>query len=308
MLPRAASDHFIAQTRLSTATTLAARRLWATMPTEFDQGWQRIGPQLFALVSAGQIRAAADGAAYIGAVAEEVGIDPTESGSVRPRAFGGVASDGRALDTLLYQPVISAKAAIGAGSTVDAALASGGHVLELIVSTQIADASRSAQLASMTSRRAISGYTRVLAPPSCSRCVILAGKHFKWQNDFDRHPKCDCYCIPSSEAAGYRAEVVNPESYFYSLSKAEQDRVFGKREAEAIRLGASPITVVNSNRGIFTPSGRRFPTPSKRTPVGALLIQSDGDRDKAIELLRKEGFITESSLEVQRNVLRRTPT
>jgi hypothetical protein len=40
-----------------------------------------------------------------------------------------------------------------------------------------------------------------------------------------------------------------PTDYFESLSPAEQERVFTKSGAEAIRLGADPIKVVNARRG-----------------------------------------------------------
>lgn len=292
MLPRAASEHYLAQTRLSAALQLTARRLWARMPADFDAGWAGIEPLLTTLLLAGQQRSAADASAYVAAVAAQTGLDPARTGTVQAAAFSGQASDGRPLDTLLRQGVVAAKTSVGQGAPVAVALAHGGMVLERIVVTQLADTARAAELVSMAATPAVTGYVRVLTPPSCARCVILAGKRFSWRNDFRRHPRCDCYCLPAGDGTTFQPVAVSPEDYFAGLTRDEQDRVFGKDGAEAIRLGASPIHVVNANRGTYVPAGRRTATPSRRAPVGPLLEQAGGDRDKAVELLRAAGYLT----------------
>jgi hypothetical protein len=48
---------------------------------------------------------------------------------------------------------------------------------------------------------------------------------------------------------GLEGRFASPTDYFESLSPAEQDRVFTKAGAEAIRAGADPITVVTARRG-----------------------------------------------------------
>lgn len=291
-LPPSAPEQYRRQRRRQVVTLRAMRRIWARMDADFDRSWSKLGPQALVVVSAAQLASAAESAAYVSLAAAQVGLDNATAGAVNPRAFAGIASDGRSLGTLLTEAVIRAKTEIGRGADVATALRSGGYVLDRITLTQLADASRGSQMVTMTATPTITGYVRVLTPPSCSRCVILAGKHFKWDNDFQRHPLCDCYCAPTGESATKPPGAVNPEAYFASLTPAEQDRYFGKGDAEAIRLGAAPITVVNANRGVFTPTGRRAPTASKRTPAAVLIKSAAGDRDEAIRLLRREGFLT----------------
>lgn len=101
------------------------------------------------------------------------------------------------------------------------------------------------------------------------------------------------------------------------MDEAEQDRVFGKAGAQAIRDGADIARVVNARRGMTTaadPSGRRrlvrderglFTTTEATTRRGRLPGQvagarlmpesiyeiAKGDRDEAIRLLRAHGYI-----------------
>jgi hypothetical protein len=48
----------------------------------------------------------------------------------------------------------------------------------------------------------------------------------------------------------------SPSDYFESLTSAEQERVFTKAGAEAIRAGADPVKVVNARRGALTSTKR----------------------------------------------------
>src|SRR5690606_25790677 len=88
-----------------------------------------------------------------------------------------------------------------------------------------------------------------------SRCVILAGRFYRKNTGFQRHPGCDCRHIPASESvAGDLA--VDPRAYFDSLTEAEQDKAFTKAGAEAIRAGADIGQVVNARRGMYTAQGQ----------------------------------------------------
>jgi hypothetical protein len=66
--------------------------------------------------------------------------------------------------------------------------------------------------------------------------------------------------------------------YFESLSGAEQERVFTKSGAEAIRLGADPAKVVNARRGAYT-AAKKHPDgtfgPSRLRPV-QIGVRADG--------------------------------
>jgi hypothetical protein len=68
-----------------------------------------------------------------------------------------------------------------------------------------------------------------------------------WRTAFRRHPSCSCSTLPSDRTEG-REHVADPKAYFDSLSPAEQDRVFTKSGAQAIRDGADIGRVVNARR------------------------------------------------------------
>jgi hypothetical protein len=170
---------------------------------------------------------------------------------VNPAAFGGWSSDGRSLAGSLYGAVPYTKNLIAGGTAPAVAKAKGGIFLELKVKTEIADAGRGAAGVDVATRAAV-GYVRMLNPPSCSRCSVLAGRFYRWNAGFNRHPGCDCIHVPSKGADAAKSEglIHDPYEYFGSLSAAEQDRIYTKAGAQAIRDGADISQVVNSRRGM----------------------------------------------------------
>lgn len=240
----AADDRHRAVEGYATTVTGRVLRLWGQVdPDDIRASWAGLSTEAFALVSVGQMAAAAGADAYMDAAwAESHPVAPVALGSVQPRALAGVASDGRNLRSLLQQPAISALTQIGRGATPAQALVSAGNSLAIITGTQVADAGRAAEAVAMTARPRISGYIRVLSTPSCSRCAILAGKWFRYNEGFLRHPRCDCRHMPADEPTG---PLTAPWDYFESLTKAQQDRYFGKDDAAAIRDGADLIRLVN---------------------------------------------------------------
>src|SRR5690606_25895161 len=111
------------------------------------------------------------------------------------------------------------------------------------------DVARQSEAVAIAARPAVTGYVRMVNPPSCSRCAVLAGRFYRWNDGFQRHPRCDCRHVPTTEANA--GDIVTaPRDYFDSLDAAEQDRIFTQAGAEAIRLGADPAQVVNARRGM----------------------------------------------------------
>lgn len=263
-----ASAYARRQRSLSARIAAEAARLWRTIDPQFlDHSWNAsIGPRIFAAVSGGQMLAASGADGYLDDALDAQGIDPTAVGSMNPRLLAGVASDGRDLSSLLYEPVIAAKTAIAHGADVSQALIGGLLNLDMIVRTQMADASRAASGIGIVARRHATGYVRMLNPPSCSRCAILAGRWYRWNAGFQRHPRCDCHQIPSSEDVSGDLRT-DPNAYFAGLTKADQDRLFTKSGAQAIRDGADLGQVVNARRGAFglTPAGARITADEAKT-------------------------------------------
>ncbi|MEW2161437.1 hypothetical protein AB0912_00270 [Streptomyces sp. NPDC007084] len=255
------------------------RTLWRQIDRgDISGSWEDLAPQLVTAVTEAQTKAAALADPYLDDVLAAEGADAAGARLV-PGALAGIASDGRPLISLLYQPVIDWKVRLAAGQSPDDAFRGSLASALRITGTQVADAGRGATGAAMAGRRTIQGYVRVVQPPACGRCIILAGKEYGWNRGFQRHPRCDCIHLPTTLIArnqhrgrlgsdsftpttrpgGGAAGFLDPRAYFGSLSRAEQNRVFGEAGARAIREGADMAQIVNARRGMqtMTAYGRR---------------------------------------------------
>lgn len=248
-----ATEHYKRQQRLNALGVIAARKAWR-------RGSRK---ELVAAVVLFQRAAATDAVRSVPLMLAEQDITAPPVASVNVNAFAGIASDGRPLVSLLSIP-----------STEPA--------LSLIVATQLQDAARGAAGASVAVRPNVTGYVRMLNPPSCSRCAILAGKFYKWNDGFQRHPRCDCRHIPSTEDRAGDL-TTNPDDYFHSLSSAEQDRIFTRSGARAVRDGADLSQVVNARRGMTTAQlGKRTATvTTEGTTSRGVAGKNFGDLRKA---------------------------
>jgi hypothetical protein len=233
-----AMAHYRRQVALARRIADRLTRLWSAVdPNAIPASWLAMIPQAFAEVAAGQLAAAMSADAYLADLLGEYDLPASDAGRVNAGRLSGVASDGRALEGLLFEPAINTLSVIGQGASPVRALVAGRMNLDMIVRTQIADAGRVADGVALTAHRNLPGYVRLLNPPSCARCVILAGKRYRWNTGFQRHPRCDCRHVPSPEDAADDIRT-DPRLYFDSLSRAEQDRVFTLAGAQAIRDGA----------------------------------------------------------------------
>jgi hypothetical protein len=269
-----AEAYYVAQARLTRSAVNRVQVLWRELDSrDLTGSWEAlVGPGVVDAVAAGQLAAAAQADPYLDAVETADGGEPDGSARIRAATFAGHASDGRALDTLLYLPVITTKQGIAAGlSDVDAMMRGLNQLLRM-AATQVTDAGRTAVGAGIAGRRTIQGYIRIAAAPCCARCAILSGKEFGWNRGFQRHPRCDCIHMPATLIARGRGGrgrpalpdrpgmVTNAGDYFRSLSRREQDRIFTVAGARAIRDGADITSIVNARRGMYAASayGRRL--------------------------------------------------
>lgn len=251
MLPTASVEYYSAQREVMISVLGAVRRLWGTRPPrDFDAWFEKNLDRLMAVVVTGQRAAVADANEYVANVLDELGTPAAPEAEVVTDPLIGVASDGRGLDSLMYGAVITAKSSVASGLPVEVAWDDGLTALMLRAQTQIADASRSAVGLGIASRRDV-GYVRMLNPPSCPRCAVLAGKFYAFNRGFLRHPGCDCRHIPSRESRAGDL-TTDPQAYFDSLTAEQQDKLFTKAGAEAIRDGADITQVVNARRGMST--------------------------------------------------------
>lgn len=275
------------------------RRFWRGLnPSDLSGSWVRSLAGLQPAVEQIQFRAATLGAGYGAETLAGQGTYSAPTAFVDPSGFVGAAPDGRSLSGLLYSPVTQVKAAIASGAQPGVALKLGGGLLDRNMQTLVADTGRAAASVDIAARPRV-GYVRMLTLPSCPRCVILAGKFYRWNAGFKRHPRCDCRHIPSTENRAGDA-TTDPYEYFRSLSAEAQDKLFGKPAANAIRDGADIFQVVNADRG--TKPGGIITTEStsrrgnfgrgrapRLTPEG---IYSQGlPRDETLWLLERNGYI-----------------
>lgn len=217
-------------------------------PANLDASWEQVGPRVTALVSAAQSLDAADSNSYVSATASAYGSSKSAN-RVNPEAFAGVDASGRSLIGLLHGAVTTTKTAIGSGLSTPQAMQAGATYLAAMMKTAISDLGRSSDMVAATGK-GYTQYIRVVQAGACSRCAILAGVS-DYKTAFKRHPACKCTSFPleNDDSKPPRGFYSSPDEYFETLSASEQDRVFTKSGAEAIRLGADPISVVTARRG-----------------------------------------------------------
>jgi hypothetical protein len=290
-----AADHARSRARLAEKLRLEARESWAQVdPARISETWARQIPRLMLLLTGGQHAAAVSADRYVTEVLVEQGINPATEGRLDAASLSRIASDGRPLESLLAQPGITAKVALAGGETIERAMAAGNALAQLIAHTQVADAGRVADQVALTSRRHATGYVRMVVGATCSRCIVLAGRWYRWNAGFKRHPKCDCVGIPAPENA--EDLRTDPNGLFTSMSAADQDKVFTQAGAQAIRDGADMSRVVNARRGMQTAAdGRLYTTEAAgrrpRLMPEQIYREAHGSRDEALRLLRLHRYI-----------------
>lgn len=179
--------------------------------------------------------------------------------------------------------------------------------VERLILSEVADAGRTASQVEFVARPDWTNYVRLLNPPSCARCTILAGRIYRDLESFQRHPLCDCVMVPVTdwESAHDAGLISSPQDAF----DKGQVRGLSQADAQAIEDGADISTVVNAASGLSTPTifGRNVkattygttkrsawrrdnPTRLVRLRPESIYALAD-DRTDAIRLLRLYGYI-----------------
>lgn len=329
MAPSEPLEHYLRQQRLTLATFAAVRAVWRRMSGDLDGSFATVGPDLVRIVAAAQLAAARSAEPYVDRAVAELGEAAPAVAELAPAAFAGVASGGGDLLGLAEQGVIRTKTALaepgrfGGGtdtptaSRLPLALAAGLRFLLVAVQTEVADAERGATQVAMTARPRITGYTRVLNLPSCSRCAVLAGRRYAWNAGFKRHPGCDCRHAPGVGPAS--GSLVDPAAAY----RAGKVTGLSAAQLQALDDGADIGQVVNADRagamsadGLWTREGttrRGFASQTIRAgdpaavemrsrergrvqrrvmrPTVAQIYDRAESREDAINLLRRTGYI-----------------
>jgi hypothetical protein len=180
--------------------------------------------------------------------------------------------------------------------------------IDRMVASEITDAGRAAASVEIVSQPEWTNYVRVLNPPSCSRCAILAGRIYRDNDGFLRHPLCDCvhWPVESWDHAHDEGLVFSAQDAF---ARGEV-RGLSMADARAISDGANISAVVNAAQGMQTASifGRdgvkvtsagttRRSEWRKLNPNRPVRLRPESiyelakDRDDEIRLLKLYGYI-----------------
>lgn len=268
VLPPAVGAWYARTETLSRTVVDEVRRLWLTVPFgDLDGGWRAIAPQLLELVSAAQLAAAGGAEAYLAACLGQLGIDASAFGTIAAEGFAAQSSDGRSLAGALNSSVVKVKTATALGVPARLALDAGLATLVSVAATTIEDVARQATGVGITARPVLTGYVRAVNAGACSRCVILAGRFYKWSSGFDRHPRCGCKNVPGNESVS-KDLVTDPDAYVRSLDADAKRKLLGPSGAKAFDDGANLNQLVNARRKGATGTTKLYGQNVKYTTEG----------------------------------------
>ncbi|PLS26031.1 hypothetical protein Uis4E_2206 [Bifidobacterium parmae] len=296
------------------AATRAAARTWRQVnPGDIRATWKTISIRLAATLAAIQTQTVGTVADANPMTLAEQGDYVAPAGFLDPTAFAGWAPSGIPLADYLQTPALTSLHAIRTGRPITEALQAGQSTLMMLTALAVTDTARQAEQADIALRAKV-GFVRVESASCCDRCMILAGKWYRFNEGFLRHPHCHGRHLPCrKDTAAEEGWVSDPMDAFRALSREEQDRRFGPANAQAIRDGADIYQVVNARRGMqrlrrgytamTTSEGMsRYgwarmmaeengrPLKRRLTP-DAIYTLTRGDRAKTIEALKRNGYI-----------------
>ena len=305
---RAASRHKQDTAELTNAALIRAANSWKKVnPGSVVSSWEMLMPSTIGAVMLAQRETITSNENYLDFAFNDQNIDGLD-GSLRPGAIvGTMPATGATLEAALSGVAYHTLDRIGRGRSTNEALQAGMIELSQLVQYAVADTSRAASSVRIGTTPTQIGYVRVASAGCCARCAVLAGRYYEWNTGFLRHPACKCLHFPST-AVGAAESATDPYAAFEALSPQEQDRIYTKAGAEAIRNGADMNQVVNSRRGMtasgrFTSegSGRRgFYRQStagqagkRRLSVNEIMRRANGNKERFASMLTDYGYLTE---------------
>jgi hypothetical protein len=282
----------------------------------------QVRPAAVAAVARGQQQATTLSTDYVAATVAAAGTVSAPLAVLVAGALAGVAAGGLTLAALLDWAWAYYRHALGLGVPPRGARAIGLGKLLTYTGTEVADAGRVATQIDAALRTEIAGYERIVHLPACGRCILLAGRLYRYSTGFLRHPRCDCQMKPVTRDQWRTTNLDNhPDALFFRMSPAQQAKAFGVRDAEAIRAGADIGRVVNARRkgAVYVAGGHQYTHESTTSrgvgrqlgqlskrhaqpggryrvsgiarPTPAQLVDSTRNRDELITQLRRFGYL-----------------
>jgi hypothetical protein len=243
MLTQATGAYYALIQNLSLTVLRVARGLWATDPAT-------AAASLLPVLTGAQAVAAHQGIATNKAnLTEQAAVAPPEWVTFW-QAIPGWSNNGQPLDVVLGYPNLLRGRLLAGGYAPDLAGRRGLASLERLVTANIADAGTDAGTVDAAARPLV-GFVRVVGADACDACVLLAGRFYHVAG-FERHPHCLCVhqlAAWSNKDEAQAWAISQQRAVFDAMSQEQQDKRFGKAQAEAIRAGADIGQVVNERRG-----------------------------------------------------------
>lgn len=292
MSERLAAEFYSRQSRVARGAAAAVSRVFAGVdPDDIPGSWRALLPRAAATVAAAELAAASQGQPYVSAVVVAAGVEAAPAG----RVVASALVEPEWLRGMLMVPALRALQQIGRGRDRAEALTAARGQAALTAQTQVSFAGSEAVSVAQVAEPNVGGWVRVLQLPSCGRCAVLAGRVYKWNDGFQRHPGCDCVHRPLT-VAELRKPVAadattDPRAYFDSLSAKEQNRHFGASVADEIRGGADIGRSVSPDRVTWRSRYPRSRSLPDRKTLDHYLRTAGGDRAEALRLLREAGLL-----------------
>lgn len=226
---------------------------WSRMNPHLDpdSAWQSVRPSVLHLMNTSQATVAQLAERYVTDVLPATAPRAAAAGagySLTLSAWQGVAGDGRSVAGLADYATRHARNALAAGAPPNVALAGAGSWLTRAMTNVLADTHRGVEQM-VGHSYGVGWYARMITGEhTCGRCIILAGRKYRMQHAFERHPGCDCEHIPSDES---HAEdlTTNPHLALDALDDDALAKVLGsKANAQAYRDGADVNQLINAYR------------------------------------------------------------
>lgn len=158
------------------------------------------------------------------------------------------------------------------------------YEFDRLVSSLVQDAGNAAEQVAIATRRDV-GWVRQLTPPSCYRCIPLAGRVYRYSDGFLRHPGDDCVTIAVREGdATYTIDPVD------MLRRGEVTGL-SKADAQAVLDGAdfNQVANVRSKRAGLSEAGQVLARGGRPTPAGIYRMASN--REDALALLERYRYL-----------------
>lgn len=202
-------------------------------------------PQIVAAISGVQAVTVHDALDLTKPIMEDIdGRNYTQSYLPDASAWLGWNGNGQPVGAILMDAGTAGRRALDSGFGMDVAEQRVRSELVTMARTCVADTQRSVSMVAAKACNHEATQIRVLNPPSCARCVILAGTS---SGSFERHPNCDCTFIWAADAPD--EAYTQPHLYLETLSDDELARVLGSRaNARAYKDGADLNQLVNAYR------------------------------------------------------------